>query len=103
MGKIVKVASKKDFPQGQGMLVQAEGREIALFCVNNSFYAIDNACPHVGGPHCEGPIDGKEVVCPWHGAAFDVTTGEVLAGPATEHVTSYKVKVEGDDIHIELT
>lgn len=102
MSKIVKVASKSDVNPGQGLCVNADGKAIALFCVNGTYHAIDNTCPHAGGPLSEGPLDGKEVVCPWHGAAFDVTTGAVLAGPAAEAVSCYKVKVEGEDIKVEL-
>jgi len=102
MGKIIKVANKSDVKSGQGLCVSAEGKDIALFCVNGSYHAIDNTCTHSGGPLAEGPVDGKEVVCPWHGAAFDVTTGAVLAGPATESVNCYKVHLEGEDVKLEL-
>ena len=76
--------------------------EIALFNCDGEYYAIDNDCTHVGGPLCEGELDGYTVTCPWHGAEFNVRTGEVLAPPAEENVDSYKVHVESYVIKIEI-
>lgn len=87
---------------GSAKLVEVEGKEIALFNCDGEYYAIDNECTHVGGPLCEGDLDGETVVCPWHGGEFNIKTGEVLAPPAEENVTSYKVSVEGDSIKIEV-
>jgi nitrite reductase/ring-hydroxylating ferredoxin subunit len=56
----------------------------------------------VGGPLCEGELEGIEVTCPWHGAVFDVTTGQVLGPPAPESVARYSVRVEGSDIEVEV-
>ncbi|MBI3317884.1 MAG: non-heme iron oxygenase ferredoxin subunit [Candidatus Omnitrophica bacterium] len=102
MGKFVKVASTSDLAAGGAKLVEAEGHTIALFNVNGEFYAIDNTCTHVGGPLAEGMVEGAEVECPWHGAKFNVKTGEVLTPPAGENVASYKVRVSDSDIEIEL-
>ena len=102
MSEFVKVASTDEIPAGQAKMVEVNGKEIALFNVGGVFHAIDNTCTHVGGPLCEGLISGSEVVCPWHGARFDLRTGEVLAGPARRAVGSYPVRVSGDDLEIEL-
>lgn len=102
MGDLKTVAKKNDIAQGTGMLVQVEGKEIALFNLNGSYYAVDNACTHVGGSLSEGPLEGNAVVCPWHGAMFDLTNGQVLNGPAMEPVNCYKVQLEGEDIKIEV-
>lgn len=55
-----------------------------------------------GGPLCEGDIDGDRVICPWHGAEFDIKTGEVVSGPAEENVNSYKIVIEKDSIKIDI-
>lgn len=101
MGEFVKVAETKDIASGAGILVEVDGERIALFNVNGTFYAIGDTCTHAGGPLSEGDLDGDVVTCPWHGAQFDVKTGEVLGPPADEPVTNYRVKVEGPDILIQ--
>ena len=102
MGEFVKVATIGVIAPGEGKLVDAAGKKIALFNVDGTFYAIDETCTHRGGPLSEGMLMGKEVTCPWHGAVFNVTTGNVLGAPAPRGVVSYKVRVEGDDIEVEL-
>ncbi len=101
MGEFVKVAEVEDVAPGSGILVELDGEPIALFNVDGTFYAIGDTCTHSGGPLSEGDLDGAVVTCPWHGAEFDVTTGEVTSPPASEPVPSYRVKVEGSDILIE--
>lgn len=102
MGNIVEVGKTDDLEPGQGMLVEVEGREIALFNCDGTYYAIDNECTHVGGPLCEGELEGDTVRCPWHGAEYNLKTGEVLRPPAEKGVSSYKVHVEGNTIKIEI-
>ena len=102
MPEFVKVAQTENIPAGQARMVEVNGKEIALFNVAGSFHAIDNTCTHVGGPLCEGELEGIEVTCPWHGAVFDVTTGQVLGPPAPESVARYSVLVEGSDIEVEV-
>src|SRR5467141_853861 len=101
MPDFVKVAKTDEVAPGQAKLVEAGGKEIALFNVAGSFHAIDNTCTHVGGPLCEGELEGAEVTCPWHGAVFDVTTGQVLGPPAGVGVGRYSVRVDGPDIEVE--
>ncbi len=102
MAGFVKVAKTEDLAPGQGMMIEAGGKKIALFNVDGDYYAIDDTCTHHGGPLSEGELAGKEVTCPWHGAVFDVTTGEVLGPPAPEGVSRYKVKISGNSIEIEI-
>lgn len=102
MSEFVKVARLGEIAVGQAKLIEAGDKEIALFNVGGAFHAIDNNCTHVGGPLCEGELDGTEVICPWHGAAFDVTSGAVLGPPATTPVSRYNVRIEGSDIEVEI-
>jgi nitrite reductase (NADH) small subunit len=76
-------------------LVEVQGKKIALFNLDGKFHAIDNTCTHRGGPLSEGELEGDEVTCPWHGAKFKVSSGEVLSPPAPQGVGSYKVRVNG--------
>jgi len=102
MAEFIKVATTDEIAPGQAKLVEVGGNEIALFNVGGSFHAIDNTCTHIGGPLCEGEIDGAEVTCPWHGAVFDITTGKVLGPPAVQSVTRYDVRVNGSDLEVEV-
>jgi nitrite reductase/ring-hydroxylating ferredoxin subunit len=102
MSKLVKVAETKAVAPGTGKVVDAEGRSLALFNVAGTFHAIDNTCTHQGGPLGEGDLAGEVITCPWHGAQFNVKTGEVLAPPAGKGVQSFPVKVQGDDVLVEL-
>lgn len=101
MGKFVKIATQREVPEGTGLTIEVEGQGIALFNVEGVFYAIDNRCKHRGGPLGEGSLEGKEVICPWHGWQYDVTTGQCTTDPAVLQ-TRYNLKVEGDDIFAEL-
>ena len=102
MAELVTVAKASELGTGQAKVVEVKGQAIAVFNVGGKFYAIEDTCPHVGGPLSEGEFQGTTVTCPWHGAQFDVTTGKVLAPPADEAVKSYPVHVEGDEIKVEV-
>ena len=102
MGTFTKVTTVNEVPPGQAKLVEAGDKQIALFNVGGTFYAIDNVCTHTGGPLAEGMIDGDKVECPWHGAQFDVKSGSALTPPASEGVATYPVRVSGSDVEIEL-
>lgn len=102
MGELTKVAQKQDLKPDSAICVDAGGQRIALFNVEGNYYAIGDTCTHRGGPLSDGLIEGTTVTCPWHGAHFDVRTGNVLSPPAPQGVQSYKVVVEGDDIKLEI-
>jgi len=101
MGTFVKVAETKDLAPGAGKTVEVKGREVALFNVGGSFYAVDNTCKHRGGSLGEGELDGAVVTCPLHAWTYDVTTGECFDDPACS-IDRFAVKIEGDDVLIEL-
>ena len=102
MPKTVKVGEVTELGPGEGKTVEVEGVSLALFNVDGTYFAIANACTHVGGPLGEGALIGKEVTCPLHGAQFDVTCGKVLSGPARSDVKSFPVSVEGNNLFVEL-
>src|SRR2546422_11511334 len=102
MAKLVKVTQTKNLAPGHAAAFDVEGQTIAVFNVNGTFYAIDDTCPHSGGPLSQGELEETKVTCPWHGAQFDLKNGEVLSPPAFEGVRSYKVVVEGEDIKVEV-
>ena len=102
MSRSVRIAGTADLSAGEGKTVDMEGKSIALFNVDGIFYAMDDACTHVGGSLGDGSLDGETVTCPLHGAQFNVKTGEVLGPPAGSNVKSYPVKVEGDAVMVEI-
>ncbi|MBI4313581.1 MAG: non-heme iron oxygenase ferredoxin subunit [Candidatus Omnitrophica bacterium] len=101
MVNFVRVAQTSDIPAGEGRSFEVEGKMIAVFNVNDTFYAIDNVCPHRGGPLGEGYLENKTVTCPWHGWQFDVTCGKSTVNPAAA-VASLPVKMEGSEIFVGL-
>jgi nitrite reductase/ring-hydroxylating ferredoxin subunit len=100
MAEFKRVAYVSDIPRGEGVVVKVDGCEVAVFNVNGEFYAIGNTCTHRGGPLAEGNLRGKVVTCPWHGAQFDVTTGEVVSPPAPTDQPSYPTKVENGAVWV---
>lgn len=99
MARFVRVAKIHDIPPGQGKQVIAREKPIALFNVDGVFYAVNQICPHMGGPLSEGILSGKVVRCPWHGWTYCVDTG-LPDHPGGHSVAAYEVRVEGDDILI---
>jgi len=101
--KRVKLDQTKDLPaEGKGkVLLLQDGREIAIFKREGKLYAIDNICPHEGGPLGDGVFEEDIVTCPWHGWQFDVKTGacQNLCG---ENVCCYPVEVENGEIFLRL-
>lgn len=100
-GRLVRVADVGELTDGQARVVDVEGRTLALFNVEGTLYAMDNACAHRGGPLGEGDLEGPLIVCPWHGWRWDVTTGRNVNNPAVT-MACYPVRVEPDGIFVEL-
>jgi nitrite reductase (NADH) small subunit/3-phenylpropionate/trans-cinnamate dioxygenase ferredoxin subunit len=101
MNEFVTVAHVQDIPPGTGRTVDVRGIWIALYNVDGSFYAIDNACPHAGGPLGEGKLDGTVVECPWHGWKFSVVSGERV-GNSNFQAACCEVRVVDDSVQIAL-
>jgi 3-phenylpropionate/trans-cinnamate dioxygenase ferredoxin subunit len=97
------VTRKADIKPGELALVEAAGHRIAVANADGRFFAIDDACTH---EQCslaeEGTLDGTVVTCGCHGAQFDVTTGAVLAPPAQAPLKTYPVRVDRDDLVLEI-
>jgi nitrite reductase (NADH) small subunit len=101
MANRVRLAAVADVPPGEGRVVEAQGKTLALFNVDGAFYAIDNTCIHRGGPLGEGDLEGRVVSCPWHAWRWDVTTGGNVNNPAVK-VGCFTVAVERGDVFAEL-
>jgi nitrite reductase (NADH) small subunit len=101
MTKYIQVAKTVDVFPGTGKKFEVGDRDIAIFNVDGKFCAIDDMCPHRGGPLSEGPLEKQVVTCPWHGWEFDVVNGLCPTNPAAK-VNLFDVKVEGDFIFVAL-
>lgn len=102
MAEFVTIGKVSDAPEGELAVFEVAGREVAVANVAGTLYAIDNTCTHLNCPLAEGDLDGTTVTCPCHGSEFDVTTGEVANPPALEPVASYPLRVDGDEIQVEI-
>lgn len=101
MDSKVKLGNVSAVPEGRGIIVQLpNGRAIALFKVKGEVFALDNTCPHEGGPLGDGALTDYQVQCPWHAWDFDVRTGYCLNNPGqdAEHIA---IEVVGDEIFLK--
>jgi nitrite reductase (NADH) small subunit len=101
MSAFVKAARWDDIGEGQSRVIEVSGREIALFKIEGQVYALNNTCPHRGGPLAEGFISGSEVICPWHAWAFDVKTGAYAFTPELA-VETFEVRIENGEILVRV-
>ena len=96
-----RVADTQEVPEGTGIAVDVKGKRLAIFQYQGEFFALDETCPHRGGPLHEGPIQEGAVVCPWHLWQFNLKTG-LSPVNALSKVHVYKTRVEGSDIFVEV-
>jgi len=112
-----RVGTTDELSDGERVVVDVAGVEVAVFKIDGEYHAVLNYCVHQGGPVCEGSLmgtlgvgddgelnyrgNGQVVSCPWHGWEFDVTTGEHLA-PTGYRLPTYEVVVEDNNLYIVL-
>lgn len=83
------------------MAVTIEGKTLALFNLGGTFYAIDNECPHSGGPLAEGLVQGESILCPWHQWTFNIKTGRGPFGGGV-CVDTFAVRQESDKVLVSV-
>ena len=98
----VLVASLQEVPAGQPRLVEVHGVRVALARVGDTVYACGDVCAHRGGPLSEGKLSGSRLACPWHGWLYDVKTGQCSFPGRGASVPSYKVRVDGNDVFLDM-
>jgi nitrite reductase (NADH) small subunit len=94
------VCTSDDVPLGEGRAVTVGSRRIAVFNTPTGWFALDDACPHRGGPLADGLVADRCVTCPLHERRFDLATGAALRGG--DDAASHRIVVRGDDILVEL-
>ena len=97
----IRVAETEAVPEGKGIVVNVEGKQLAIFRYQGEFFALDETCPHRGGPLHEGLIQEGVVACPWHLWQFNLKTGLSPVNPLSK-VQTYKTRVEGNNVLAEI-
>jgi len=101
MPEFIKIANKSELPEVDSAAeFTAADHTICIANVNGEYCAVDNVCPHEGGPLGMGFVDGTKIVCPWHGWEIEAKTGKAANGQAS--VAAYDLRIEGDDVLVAL-
>lgn len=98
----IKLTKIDELKPGQGKAFDVQGLRIALFRAQETYYAVENSCSHMGAPLTQGFLSGKSITCEWHGAAFNLESGEPECGPARGAIKTYPVFINGSDVEIEI-
>lgn len=89
-----------DLPNGERLFVEIGGQPIVVFNIAGKYYAIGDVCSHDEGPLGDGLLDDYSIVCPRHGAEFDVRTGKALTMPAVVDIPAFPVRVQAGNLFI---
>jgi len=100
MSDWVDVIDQNALADGEHVVVDIDGTDVAVFKIEGRFYAIEDVCTHDGAEIASGELDGCEIICPRHGARFCVKTGEVKSPPAYEDIDTFPVRVENGIVQI---
>ena len=91
--EFIQIAPLTDLPPGGRLFVEVDGRPIVVFNLAGTLFAIGDVCSHDNGPVGDGDLDEYEVICPRHGARFDIRTGQTMGLPAVVDIPAYPVRV----------
>ncbi len=94
------VAALSGIAPGTMTSIDLQGSPVGVANVEGRFYAFTDACPYLPCTLSSGTLEGTVLICPCHGCRFDLASGGVLGGPATRRIRTYRVQVEGDELHI---
>ncbi|MDD1620856.1 MAG: non-heme iron oxygenase ferredoxin subunit [Methylococcaceae bacterium] len=96
----IDVIAEQALANGEHVVVDVHGTDVAIFKLEGQLYAIEDVCTHDGAEIASGELDGDEIVCPRHGARFCVKTGEVKCAPAYENLATFPVRVVDGRIQV---
>ena len=97
-----RVAKTDDVLEDEPKAVQVGNEYIAIYKIDGTFYATDDICTHEFASLAEGFIEGDVIECPLHAGQFHIPTGKAMSPPVTEDLRTFAVKVEGEDIYVEV-
>ncbi len=101
-GEWVRVADLGECPPGCLLDIEAGGETIVLANLDGDLYALQNRCSHQDLPLSDGELDGDQLECLYHGARFDVCTGNAMGLPAIKPVETYAVQLRGQEIYVQV-
>ena len=99
---LIQLCEESDLDHNESRLFSVDGHDIALFRVEDNFYALDDLCSHGPGSLSEGFLDGFNIECDFHNGAFDIRTGEVTSPPCMDPVKSYVVCKQNGKVFVEI-
>jgi 3-phenylpropionate/trans-cinnamate dioxygenase ferredoxin subunit len=100
--EFVEIAPASELPNGERLFVELGDKPIVIFNVAGQLFAIGDVCSHDDGPLGDGTLEGNHIVCPRHGAEFDVRTGQVVQMPAVIDIPAYPVQVRDGTIFVGM-
>ena len=103
MAEFIKFAKVDDLEDPGKTILEVSDRIVVLVKANGLFYCIDDVCTHDDGPLSDGELDGHDLICPRHGARFDVCTGKAKSLPATRPTACHQVKVENGAVFVKVS
>ena len=98
--EFIQIAPLVELIPGGRLFVEVDGKAIVIFDLAGTLFAIGDVCTHDNGPLGDGEIDDHDVICPRHGARFDIRTGKASGLPAVVDIPAYPVRIEGEMIQI---
>lgn len=102
MSEWVKLCRRTELPaEQQAKEFRVRGLTLCVATIKGQPLALDNVCPHRGGPLAEGTVEGGKIVCPWHQWEFDLTTGTATISAEIKAVT-YRLRIEGDEVLADM-
>jgi 3-phenylpropionate/trans-cinnamate dioxygenase ferredoxin subunit len=102
-GSWVRACALAELKAESALAVEIDGEDVAVVRSGDEYYAIADLCSHAAIPLSEGDVEDGEIECYLHGSRFDLRTGKPTGLPATEPVAVYPVRVEGDDLLVDVT
>jgi nitrite reductase/ring-hydroxylating ferredoxin subunit len=99
---LVKLCDKEIFSPEELRSFKVKGQDMLVANINGRFYCLDGRCTHAGAPLAEGTLDGEIMTCPWHYSQFNITTGEVVRGPAAKPLKTYRIEEKENILFVDL-
>ncbi|MBV6452154.1 MAG: biphenyl 2,3-dioxygenase [Anaerolineae bacterium] len=96
------IVPASELPNGERLFLEIEDKSLVIFNIAGQYFAIADICTHDGGPLGEGDVEGFNVICPRHGAEFDMRTGKAVKLPAVEDIPAYPVQVRDGTIFVGI-
>ena len=100
--EFVPIAKVDEVGDGVRLFVEIDDQDLVVFNIAGEYFAIGDVCSHDDGPLSDGEIEEYDVICPRHGARFDIRSGQVTSLPAVKDIPAYPVRVSGENIEIGI-